>query len=160
MRPWLLVTIFIILCLLDAGMTVYLQHHFPLGRELNPYVDPTSWTGILLAPAKWIVYGLFLTCLLLAEKRVDVISAKNGLLTDAALLAYIPLFLIGAKMLAVSNNLMPMIGVSTPISYVLAAMENIPGDKALHYTIFWMVFFLLMAPLGLLLIKRIYRYRC
>lgn len=141
---------------MDAGTTVYLYENFPSGRELNPYVDPGGWLGILLAPVKFIVYAAFLFGVVIAEKRIQTISAKGGLLSDAALLAYLPLFLIFTKLLAVINNLMPMIGISTPISYVLMFTKHFPGSESLHYSMFWSVLFLILAPLGLTIVKSIY----
>ena len=159
MRPFLLISIFVMLCLMDAGTTVYLYESYASGRELNPYIDPRGWFGILLAPVKFIVYAIFLLAVVFAERRIEMISAKGGLLSDAALLAYLPLFLIFTKLLAVLNNLMPLIGISTPISYVLMFMKNFPGNESLHYSIFWSVVFLALAPLGLTIVKMIYRVK-
>lgn len=157
MRLLLLILLFALLCLLDAASTIYLYQNIPSGRELNPYIDPGSFTGILLVPVKFIVYGLFLVCLMMAEKNEKTISAKGGLLSNAALLAYFSLFLIFTKVLAILNNLMPIVGISTPISYFLRFMQNFPGDESLHYSMFWSAMFLLLAPLGLSIVKHIYR---
>lgn len=159
MRPFLLISIFVLLCLMDAGTTVYLNENYPSGRELNPYTDPRGWLGILLAPVKFIVYAVFLLGVVIAERRIETISSKEGLLSDSALLAYLPLFLIFTKLFAITNNLMPTIGISTPISFVLMFMKNFPGNESLHYSIFWSVLFLVLAPLGLTIVKSIYRFK-
>jgi|GEM_PF-6540347 len=159
MRAFFLISIFVVLCFIDAISTVYLFENYPSGRELNPYVDPQSMLGILLAPAKFIVYAVFLLGVVGAEKRVQTIASKEGLLSDAALLAYLPMFLIFTKLLAIANNLMPMIGISTPISYVLMFMENFPGSESLHYSMFWSALFLILAPVGLTIVKSIYRLK-
>lgn len=157
MRLFSLVLLFAVLSLLDAGTTIYLYENFPSGRELNPYVYPGSWAGLLLAPVKFLIYALFLFCVIFSERNEKIISGTDGLLSDAAMVAYFPLFLIFTKVLAVLNNLMPMIGISTPISYVLMFMKNFPGDESIHYPMFWSALFLMMAPPGLWAVRRIYR---
>jgi hypothetical protein len=59
--------------------------------------------------------------------------------------------------LAVINNLMPFMGISTPISYVLMFMENFPGNESQHLWMFLSTVFLVMAPVGLWIVKLIYR---
>jgi hypothetical protein len=61
MRPWILVAIFALLALLDALTTVYLFNTFPDGRELNPYVNPGSLSGLLFAPVKLVIL-LYFSC--------------------------------------------------------------------------------------------------
>ena len=78
-------------------------------------------------------------------------------MSDAVILAYFSLFIISVKVLAVINNLMPIMGFSTPISYVLEFMRPFPGDDDTHYGIFWSAVFILLAPLGIPLVKLIFR---
>lgn len=157
MRPWTLVAIFALLALLDALTTVYLFNTFPDGRELNPYVNPGSLSGLLFAPVKLVIYFIFLVCLVFSENRAKAVATRSYALTDDVLVAYIPLFLIFIKLFAVINNLMPLLGISTPISYVLIAMKGLPGDESFHYSLFWTLLFLLMIPVGLMIIGRMYR---
>lgn len=156
MRASLLIICYLSLSLADAATTVYLYEHFPSGRELNPFVDPDSWSGLLLAPLKLVVYIVFVFLVLYAEKNRDKFVTAEWLTTNAALAAYMMLFMIMVKVLAVANNLMPMMGFSTPISYVLMFMAPLPGDSGSHYTLFWSALFLLMAPPGLILVRHLY----
>jgi hypothetical protein len=156
LRFLLLNLVFAMLCFLDAATTIYLHENFPSGKELNPYVDPGSWAGLLLAPVKLLVYSLFVVSLMLSEKNSRKIAEDQSWLSDTLLLAYFPIFLIFIKVLAILNNLMPVAGISTPISHVLM-MKNVPGDESLHYSIFWSAAFLLLAPLGLYVVKYLYK---
>ena len=157
MRPFLLILVYVMLNLLDAGTTVYLFENFPSGRELNPFVDPSSWQGNLLAPIKFFVYAAFLLLLIMAEKGKHNISAEGGLFSNAAIAAFLALCLIFSKLLAVINNLMPMVGISTPISYVMMFMSNFPGNESQHQWMFLSVLYIVMAPVGLWVVKLIYR---
>jgi hypothetical protein len=157
LRPFLLILIYVMLELMDAGTTLYLYENFPSGRELNPYVDPSSWQGLLLAPVTFFVHAAFLLSVFFAEKGKHNIAAEGGLLSNAAHAAYFALYLIFTDLLAVINNLMPFIGIGTPISYVLMFMENFPGSEFQHLWMFLAVVFLVMAPVGLWIVKLIYR---
>ena len=157
MRPFLLILVYVMLNLMDAGTTVYLFENFPSGRELNPFVDPSSWQGLLLAPINFFVYAAFLLFIILAEKGKHNISAEGGFFSNAALAAYFSLFLTFTQLLAVINNLMPMVGISTPISYVMMFMSNFPGNEFQHQWMFWSMLFIVMTPAGLWVVKLIYR---
>jgi hypothetical protein len=158
MRLIALIVIFAMLCVLDAGITIYLYNEFPGGRELNPYVTPSSWGGLLLAPVKFSVYAFFVFCLGLAERRPKQIWVNDSWTSNFAILAYIPIFMIFSKLLAITNNLMPVLGISTPISYVLMYMRFLPWDEDLNYSLFWSTMFFLLAPPGMWVVKRLYYY--
>jgi hypothetical protein len=143
--------------LMDAGTTLYLYENFPSGRELNPFVDPSSWQGLLLAPVTFFVHAAFLLSVFFAEKGKHNIAAEGGLLSNAAHAAYFALYLIFIDLLTVMNNLMPFIGISSPVSYVLMFMGNFPGSEFQHLWMFAAVVFLVMAPVGLWVVKLIYR---
>jgi hypothetical protein len=143
--------------LMDAGTTLYLYENFPSGRELNPFVDPSSWQGLLLAPVTFFVHAAFLLSVFFAEKGKHNIAAEGGLLSNAAHAAYFALYLIFIDLLTVMNNLMPFIGISSPVSYVLMFMGNFPGSEFQHLWMFAAVVFLVMAPVGLWIVKLIYR---
>jgi hypothetical protein len=143
--------------LMDAGTTFYLYENFPSGRELNPFVDPSSWQGLLLAPVTFFVHAAFLLSVFFAEKGKHNIAAEGGLLSNAAHAAYFALYLIFIDLLTVMNNLMPFIGISSPVSYVLMFMGNFPGSEFQHLWMFAAVVFLVMAPVGLWIVKLIYR---
>ncbi len=157
MRPFLLILIYVMLELMDAGTTLYLYENFPSGRELNPFVDPSSWQGLLLAPVTFFVHAAFLLSVFFAEKGKHNIAAEGGLLSNAAHAAYFALYLIFIDLLTVMNNLMPFIGISSPVSYVLMFMGNFPGSEFQHLWMFAAVVFLVMAPVGLWVVKLIYR---
>lgn len=156
MRIFSLVAFYAVLCLLDAATTVHLAENFPEGRELNPYVDPASWSSLLVSPSAILLHVLFLGILILSEKNFRKLSPRNKWISDAILVAYISIFMIFMKTLAIINNLMPMIGISTPISHVLRLMQPLPGDEGVHYGLFWGLVFLLLAPLGTIIVKKLY----
>ena len=156
MRPFIFVLMFITLIVLDAATTVHLHNNFPQGRELNPYIDPGSWMSILLSPVKVAIYLLFLAGLAYSEKHATQLSAWSGSVPNAVLIAYIPVFLIFVKLIAVLNNVMPVMGLSTPVSYVLRAMNGLPGSQSAHYGFFWSAMYLLFALPGIWIIRHVY----
>jgi hypothetical protein len=137
-----------VLSVVDAEITVYLSSAFPDGRELNPYVDPTSSRSMLFSPVALLMHTVFGALIIISERNFRrPLSDKS--MADAVMLAYFSLFIISVKVLAVINNLMPIMGFSTPISYVLEFMRPFPGDDDTHYGIFWSAVFILLAPLGI-----------
>jgi len=157
MRPYILVLIYAALSVLDAEITVYLSANFPDGRELNPYVDPTSRSSMLFSPVALLIHIIFVALVIASERNFSKTRPlPDKRLTDVVLLAYFSLFIISVKVIAVTNNLMPIMGLTTPISYVLEFMRPFPGDDDTHHGIFWSLIFLLLAPLGTRLIKRIF----
>lgn len=156
MRAAILIMSYLVLCLADAATTVYLAEHFPDGMELNPFIDSLDWFGLLLAPVKLIIYGVFIFLVVYSEINRQRFLVADWWSTNTALAAYIVLFMLMVKVLAILNNLMPMMGISTPISYVLMFMEPFPGDRESHYTLFWSGLFLLTAAPGLLLVRHFY----
>jgi hypothetical protein len=156
MRPFILVLLFVVLTLADAATTLYLNVRYPEGMELNPFINPGDWRSILFAPVKILIYSLFVGAVFICEINKSKLAAWHGHVPNIVMLAYLPLFLIAVKGLAIANNLMPILGVSTPVSYLLLWMESLPGDRESHYALIWSAIFLLLAPLGVRLVRWIY----
>lgn len=155
-RPFIIAGIMTILFILDALSTRYLVQALPSGRELNPYVDTSSFMRLLFSYAHVIPFAVFLLSLYFAERMAWQYNALIRQKSVRLMVFLFPLHFISTKGLAVISNSFLVFGVNSPVLMLLRWMTFISDD--LWENLFYLKLFMAIAlgPVYFKLARRFY----
>lgn len=155
MRIAVISFVLLLLFLLDAWITEFLVENFD-GKELNPYLDTTSFLTILFSPAHFIVAGVVFVCLIYAE--INEPNFHNYFKRASIKLwpFFFPFYFMITKSLVIVNNAFPIIGLSTPIHWLISPFEFFTEDEWNQTLMFHFVLIFILAPVFIPIAKKLY----
>lgn len=152
------VIVLILLFILDAWTTAVLAKSVN-GEELNPFVDTTDFSSILLSPMNFVVFSVVLFCLLYAEKNrsnVKEFFEKQSIRLTAY---FFPIYFLFTKSFAIINNIFPFFGYSTPIHYLRMPFRSITENPFMQLILVNTISAIVLMPAIIFIAKFLYGER-
>lgn len=156
-RVLLITSVSALLYLWDAVSTFQLfRESNPGFRELNIYVDTSSFNSILLSPAPLAVFLIFLVCLLYAEKN----SAQIPTLLESFSLKLAPVFFVFfylfLKLIVSVNNTLLFYDRIGIMQFFLPLSARFVDSIAIQVTLIYSSLYLLTLPMWAVLTRAVY----
>ncbi|OGT73696.1 MAG: hypothetical protein A3H44_09230 [Gammaproteobacteria bacterium RIFCSPLOWO2_02_FULL_57_10] len=147
--------IFVILFILDAWTTSFLATNFE-GQELNPFIDTTDFSSILLSPVNFVVFLIVLLCLFYSEKNKNHLKKLLKLQSIRLIAFFFPTYFMFVKVFAITNNIFPIFGYSTPIHYLRIPFRSITDDTFMQLILVNTVSAVILTPVIIAIAKVLY----